>query len=119
MFFSSHLLDEVERVADRVAMVADGKIVLSGPLDVIKETHHRLVVRFEAAQARAPALKGALSVHGANHEWTIVCDGELDALHGAIAKMNATILETATPALEEIFIARASRTALVSAREGS
>ena len=119
VFFSSHLLDEVERVADRVAMVADGEVVLSGSLDVIKETHHRLVVRFETAQARAPALEGALSVHGAKHEWTVVCDGELDALHGAIAKMNATVLETATPALEEIFIARASRMALGSVREGS
>lgn len=119
VFFSSHLLDEVERVADRLAMIADGEVVLSGPLDVVKETHHRLVVRFEAAQSRAPALEGALSVHGANHEWTVVCNGELDALQHAISKMNATVLEKATPTLEEIFVARASRTVLSCAQEGS
>jgi ABC-2 type transport system ATP-binding protein len=39
VLFSSHLLDEVEQVADHVTMISAGKIVLSGPLDVIKESH--------------------------------------------------------------------------------
>ncbi len=112
VFFSSHLLDDVERVADHVAMIADGEVVLSDRLDVIKETHQRLLVRFEEAQAGAPALAGALSVYGEKHEWTVICDGELDALTPAIAEANGTVLERATPTLEEIFVARASRTTL-------
>ena len=36
VLFSSHLLDEVERMADWVAMIDRGRIVLSGPLDEIK-----------------------------------------------------------------------------------
>src|SRR5216117_1893996 len=47
VLFSSHLLDEIERVADDIAMMFDGRVVLSGTLDGIKEEHHRLVVRFE------------------------------------------------------------------------
>ena len=39
VLFSSHLLDEVEEVADHVTMISQGRIVLSGTLDVIKETH--------------------------------------------------------------------------------
>jgi ABC-type multidrug transport system ATPase subunit len=39
VLFSSHLLDEVEQVADQVAMISHGKIVLSGALDAIKESH--------------------------------------------------------------------------------
>ena len=35
VLFSSHLLDEVEQVADHVTMISDGKIVLSAPLDDI------------------------------------------------------------------------------------
>ncbi len=119
VLFSSHLLDEVERVADHLAMITDGEVVLSDRLDVIKETHHRLLVRFETAQTRAPALDGALSVQGAMHEWTVICDGELEVLRRAIARMNATVLEQATPTLEEIFVARASRTALGPAPKGS
>ena len=119
VLFSSHLLDEVERVADHLAMIVDGEVVLSDKLDVIKETHHRLLLRFEAAQACAPALAGALSIHGANHEWTVVCDGDLEVLRQAIAQMNATVLEQATPTLEEIFVARASRTASGLSQKGS
>lgn len=39
VLFSSHLLDEVERVADHVTMISHGKIVLSAPLDDIRESH--------------------------------------------------------------------------------
>jgi ABC-2 type transport system ATP-binding protein len=44
VFFSSHLLEEVERVADDVAMMFNGKVVLAGALDDVKENHHRLVL---------------------------------------------------------------------------
>ncbi|MDQ6801059.1 MAG: ABC transporter ATP-binding protein [Acidobacteriota bacterium] len=39
VLFSSHLLEEVEQVADHVTMISHGKIVLSAPLSDIKESH--------------------------------------------------------------------------------
>lgn len=39
VLFSSHLLDEVEQVADHVTMISQGKILLSAPLSEIKESH--------------------------------------------------------------------------------
>ena len=39
VLFSSHLLDEVEQVADHVTMISRGKIVLSAPLVEIRESH--------------------------------------------------------------------------------
>jgi ABC-2 type transport system ATP-binding protein len=39
VFFSSHLLEEIERVSDHVAMLHQGKLVLCGPLDEIKVRH--------------------------------------------------------------------------------
>jgi ABC-2 type transport system ATP-binding protein len=39
VLFSSHLLDEVEAVADHVTMIHRGRIVVSGPLDEIRESH--------------------------------------------------------------------------------
>jgi ABC-2 type transport system ATP-binding protein len=38
VLFSSHLLEEVEQVADHVTMISRGTIVLSGPLGEIKES---------------------------------------------------------------------------------
>src|SRR5438034_10841915 len=39
VLFSSHLLEEVEQVADHVTMISQGEIVLSAPLNEIKESH--------------------------------------------------------------------------------
>ena len=39
VLFSSHLLEEVEQVADHVSMIHQGTIVLSAPLDDIRESH--------------------------------------------------------------------------------
>jgi len=39
VLFSSHLLDEVEQVADHVTMISHGTIVLSAPLSEIKNSH--------------------------------------------------------------------------------
>jgi ABC-2 type transport system ATP-binding protein len=40
VLFSSHLLDEVEQVADHVTMISHGRVLLSAPLDQIKTAHH-------------------------------------------------------------------------------
>ena len=39
VLFSSHLLEEVEQVADHVTMINKGRIVLRGPLEAIRESH--------------------------------------------------------------------------------
>jgi ABC-2 type transport system ATP-binding protein len=41
VLFSSHLLDEVEEVADHVTMMTHGRIVLSAPLAQIKQAHRK------------------------------------------------------------------------------
>ena len=39
VLFSSHLLEEVEQVADHVTMIDHGRIVLSAPLEIIRDMH--------------------------------------------------------------------------------
>jgi ABC-type multidrug transport system ATPase subunit len=74
VFFSSHLLDEIERASDHLAMIHDGKIVLCGPLDEIKESHHQLTLRFEAPQLKPPILDGALNVEGVGLESLVLLE---------------------------------------------
>ncbi len=107
VLFSSHLLDEVERVADHVAMIHTGRLVMQGPLDDIKQGHLRVTLRFPEPQRTPPDLPGALFWEGAGTEWATVCNGQAAALKEAAAQRGAEVLEEATPSLEEIFIARA------------
>jgi ABC-2 type transport system ATP-binding protein len=54
VLFSSHLLDEVEQVADHVTMIRAGRIVLSAPLEEIKRSHRTLDDAFLAHVGTPP-----------------------------------------------------------------
>jgi ABC-2 type transport system ATP-binding protein len=100
VFFSSHLLEEIERVSDYIAMLHQGKLVLCGPLDEIKSRHRRITVRFEAHQPKPPVVPGALTVRGTGREWTVICDS-------ARTELPATIIDDDAASLNDIFLATA------------
>src|SRR4029077_16387160 len=112
VFFSTHLLEEVERVADDVTMMFDGQVVLSGPLDEVKGNHHRLVLRFESPQKAVPKLPGILSLTGSGQEWTLLCNGSHQEIITAVARLGGRVVADDTPSLDEIFVARAGRVAV-------
>ena len=58
VLFSSHLLQEVERVSDHLAMMHNGKLVLCGALEDIKAAHRRIVIRFDSRLAVLPRSTG-------------------------------------------------------------
>ena len=106
VLFSSHLLDEVERVADRVAIIHQGRIMLTSTMDAIKDSHRRVTLRFGQALEQAPSLVGALSVDGGGAEWTYVCSGEIEQLRRAAEALGATVVGEAALSLDEIFVNR-------------
>jgi ABC-2 type transport system ATP-binding protein len=106
VLFSSHLLDEVERVSDHVALIDRGRIVVGGPLEEVKEAHHRLTLRFPESRSRPPALAGALAWRGSGQEWTAVCSGQLGDLQEAAAALGARVVERGSPSLDEILVAQ-------------
>ena len=106
VFFSSHLLDEVERVADRVAIIHQGRIMLSASMDEIKDTHRRVTLHFGEPLERPPSLVGALSSAGQGAEWTYVCSGESEQLRRAAEAIGATVVEDAALSLDEVFVSR-------------
>ena len=55
VLFSSHLLDEVDQVADHVTMISQGKVALSAPLATIKQSHRSLDEAFLAYVGRHAA----------------------------------------------------------------
>ncbi len=106
VLFSSHLLDEVERVADHVTMMHCGKIVLSDSLDNVKRSHHRLTIRFDEPREELSELPGVISQTGGPAEWTIYCNGEVGQLQAALEADGGRIVEQASPSLDGIFVAK-------------
>jgi ABC-2 type transport system ATP-binding protein len=106
VLFSSHLLDEVERVSDCVAMLKGGRILFAGELDRVKESHHRLTLRFEAPRTQPPPLNGVLQWQGGRQEWLAIANGPLDELLVAASSVGAEVIQHQPLSLDDIFLAR-------------
>jgi ABC-2 type transport system ATP-binding protein len=102
VLFSSHLLEEIERVSDYVAMLHQGSLVLCGPLDQIKSQHRRITIRFEAQQPEPPKISGALAVTGTGREWTVFCNTR----EVRLPDIGARVVNEDDASLNEIFVAK-------------
>jgi ABC-2 type transport system ATP-binding protein len=107
VLFSSHLLEEVELVADRIAMVHAGKLMVHDSLEQIKLKHHRVLLRSPNGQAAAPQLPGALSVDQGKEGWKVVCYAPQDQVKAAAQSSGYEVVDISPASLDDIFVARA------------
>ena len=111
VLFSSHLLHEVEQVADQVTMISHGRIVLSAPLREIRETHRSFTIGFREPRDRPPEIAGLLRWERHGDGWAVLGRGGSAELRPAIAAHGATIAAERVPTLDEVFVAYAGESA--------
>jgi ABC-2 type transport system ATP-binding protein len=109
VLFSSHLLDEIESVSDKVAMMHQGEIVLCRSLAEIKQSHYRLTIRLAKALSGKPDIPGAFLIEGSGKDWTAVVDGEPGQAQAYLARIDGQIQRADRLSLDEVFIARVGR----------
>ena len=109
VMFSSHLLDEVERMSDHVTMIHDGKVVLDGSVDDIRGIHHVTQLKFQQRFDRPPKLDGALTASGGGRNWSVVHETSIEELRSAVLPLGGELAESRSATLEEIFVARVGR----------
>ncbi len=105
VLFSSHLLEEVEQVADHVTMINRGRIALSVPLGVLKDSHRCVTVQFAESRPRPPAIAGVLCWDGGGREWTAAVHRDWGELGNAVAAWGGVVVAEHVPSLDELFIA--------------
>ena len=109
VIFSSHLLDEVERMSDHVTMIHNGRVTLSGPLDDVRRQYQRSRVRFIEHFDRPPVLAAALAMEGGGRTWSVIHSGSLEQFQHAVLTLGGEVVESRDATLEEIFLACTSR----------
>ncbi len=114
VIFSSHLLDEVELMSDYVFMVDQGRLVLDGPLDHVKEQHQLLSVQFGSAQAELPRIEGILSAERRGPGWSLVCNGAKQQILASLGAVGGEVTYSRNASLQEIFVARVGRDRLTT-----
>jgi ABC-2 type transport system ATP-binding protein len=108
VIFSSHLLDEVERVSDHLAMLHRGTLRFCAPLAEVQARHRRISLQFERPRAEPPNVPGAIRVDGAGREWTVICDAGRIHASAMAQHLGATLVDDTAASLDEIFVAHAT-----------
>jgi ABC-2 type transport system ATP-binding protein len=109
VFFSSHILSEVQEIADRVGIIRQGVVVeVAETASLINRALHRARIRFKQpvdgnALANVPGVK-VLSMDD-GQAITLQIEGEMDQLIKTLAGFEVIEFETERPSLEEIFLA--------------
>jgi len=109
IFFSSHIISEVEAIADRVAIIRKGIIAEEvNPSQLASMTMRKVKVRFKQKIDTKPLAKlegVSLVSKGNDMDITLQVEGDMDKLIKALAKYPVNNVETLHPSLEEIFMA--------------
>jgi ABC-2 type transport system ATP-binding protein len=108
VFFSSHIISEVEQVAERVGIIRQGVVVeVAATHALMKRALRRARVRFQNPQ-QAHGLEHLAGVKVLGSDGTTLhlqIEGEMDDLIKALAKFPVADFETERPSLEEVFLA--------------
>jgi len=114
VFLSSHVLSEVERSCDRVAIIRDGRIVQTDRVDALRDlAHHQVELRFAAEPpvAEFDKLPGVTDVAVENHLIRMRVLGPITPVVQAAARLGVTDFLSREPSLEETFLAQYGREA--------
>jgi ABC-2 type transport system ATP-binding protein len=109
VFFSSHILSEVQEIADRVGIIRKGVLVeVADTASLINRSLRRTRIRFKqpvdaSTMTGLPGVKLLSQDDGLS--LTLQVEGEMDALIKALAGFPVVDFETERPSLEEIFLA--------------
>ena len=112
VFLSSHILSEVERSCDRVAIIREGRLVRVDRVDALRDlAHHQVELRFEG---KPPAdafkkLKSVSDVTVEDHILRMRVLGSITPVVQAAAKLGVTDFLSREPSLEETFLAQYGR----------
>jgi ABC-2 type transport system ATP-binding protein len=104
IFFSSHQLSEVERIADDILMIDGGSTVLDMPLEQIRENYRRISLGFSTAAPRLESILGIEKVRCEGRQIVILASSNADSIVQLGRERGAIDINVAPVSLREIFL---------------
>jgi len=110
IFFSSHILPEIERVADRVGIIRDGELVaVEDPAALTGRAFRYVRIQFREApdaeaQRRFAALPGVEHLAADGKTLTFQAHGSMDDIIRLASQYHVDFFDAERPPLEEIFL---------------
>ena len=108
VFMSSHILSEVEKTCDRVAIIRDGRLVRVDRVEALRDmAHHQVELRFTGPvpASEFEALPGVSNVVADDHVLRMRVSGRITPVVRAAARYELADFVSREPSLEETFLA--------------
>jgi len=102
--FSSHIVSDIERLANRIWILKEGRLDWQGDLDSLKESIVRLHIRGSGAELPQLRIPGVINVRRDGAFATAVVRDWTPAAQEALEKSASVQIEVETLGLEEIFL---------------
>jgi ABC-2 type transport system ATP-binding protein len=109
LLFSTHVMEQAEKLCDHIALIAGGRVVLAGELAAIKRARgadrYRLVA--DGDLDRLPAVPGVAAVAARNGSVELTASPGVDGavlLRELVSFLSVREFRSAEPTLEEIFV---------------
>lgn len=105
VLFSSHILSEVQRLCDRVAIIKDGGIVAVQDMSELRNSACKKVsVTLSGGELDMTLLPEAANLVRSENEYSFLYRGDCVKLLGVLAQNSVTNVDIGEPTLEEIFL---------------
>jgi ABC-2 type transport system ATP-binding protein len=101
VFFSSHVLSEVQRVCSRVGIIREGRLISTQTMEELTGTQYKRVKAELDGEFKLP---GATDFKRQNGTIEFLYKGSADALLKALAARHVTSILIEDPPLEDIFM---------------
>ena len=105
VFFSSHILSEVQRLCTRVAIIREGRIVEISNIRTLQQNNYKKVsVMAEGLDPSSFDLPGISNLHAENGTLIFFFKGDINTVLEVINAIRVTDVNIEEPTLEEIFM---------------
>lgn len=103
VFFSSHILSEVQKLCDRVAIIKEGRILKVETIDELTGNKFKKI-RIEFANGERIDLPGIVNAEKNGNTVEFLFGGRMDELIRKLAELHVENLWIEEPTLEEVFM---------------
>jgi ABC-2 type transport system ATP-binding protein len=104
IMLSSHQIGQIDRAADRVVIMRDGKVIISGEIDALREASRVVEATFEFSIPDLGTLPDEMRVERAGKSIRLHANGRADAVAARCGALGATGVRVLDRSLEDIFL---------------
>lgn len=105
VFFSSHQIEDVQRVADRFGILSGGRLVLEAGMEELRENFRWVRARFEGQPDAVTLRTLGISRRSREGRWEFLVREEWTKMEQKLKDQGATQVETRAATLEDVFLA--------------